>query len=104
MKNLNSNDQNGKGYKGQKPTVSDLHEFPDVGIHLHAFNLALFLKNWGGEKVTPSEAVDLIKQKFYERPQRRDLQPREVENAVANAFDSSQSEGVLRERFLYPSR
>ena len=78
-----------KGYKGQKPTVSDLHEFPDVGIHLHAFNLALFLKNWGGEKVTPSEAVDLIKQKFYQRPQRRDLQPREVENAVANAFDSS---------------
>ena len=78
-----------KGYKGQKPTVSDLHEFPDVGIHLHAFNLALFLKNWGGEKVTPSEAVDLIKQKFYQRPQRRDLQPREVENAVSNAFDSS---------------
>ena len=78
-----------KGYSGQKPTVSDLHEFPDVGIHLHAFNLALFLKNWRGEKVTPSGAVDLIKQKFYQRPQRRDLQPREVEHAVANAFDSS---------------
>ena len=89
MKNLNSNDKNGKGYEGRKPTISDLHEFSDLGIHLHIFNLALFLKNWGGEKVTPSEAVDLIKQKFYQRPQRRDLQPREVENAVANAFDSS---------------
>jgi hypothetical protein len=78
-----------KGYKGQKPTVSDLHEFRNERIHQHIFNQALFLKNWGGEKVTPSEAVDLIKQKFYQRPQRRDLQPREVENAVAKAFDSS---------------
>ena len=39
--------------------------------------------------MTPSEAVDLIKQKFYQRTQRRDLQPREVENAVSNVFNSS---------------
>ena len=89
MKNLNQNDKNGKGFSVRKPTVSDLHEFPNVGIHLHIFNLALFLRNWGGEKVSPSEAVDLIKQKFYQCSQRRDLQPREVENAVEKAFNST---------------
>ena len=87
-----------KGYSGQKPTVSDLHEFPDVGIHLHAFNLALFLKNWLGEKVTPSGAVDLIKQKFYQRPQRRDLQPREVEHRSSKCirFISNQKKSFAK--------
>ena len=86
---LNSNTILSTSIRCSKPTVIKLKEFPEIGIHRHIFRLALFLKNWGGEKVTPSEAVDLIKQKFYQRPQRRDLQPREVENAVANAFDSS---------------
>jgi hypothetical protein len=72
-----------------KPTVSELKNFPQNGIHLHVFKLALFLKNWGGQKVTSSEAVDLIKQKFYQSTKRRDLQPREVENAVSNVFNSS---------------
>lgn len=72
-----------------KPTVSDLHDFPDVGIHGHLFDLALFLKNWSGEKVTPSEAVGLIERKFHQSSQRRKLQRNEVENAVSNAFKSS---------------
>jgi hypothetical protein len=89
MKNLNQNDKNGKDFSRRKPTVSDLHDFTNEGIHRHIFNVALFLKNWGGEKVSPSEAVDLIKQKFYQGSQRRDLQPREVENAVEKAFNST---------------
>ena len=86
---LNSNTILSTSIRCSKPTVIELKEFPEIGIHRHIFRLALFLKNWRGGKVTTSEAVDLIKQKFYQRPQRRDLQPREVENAVANAFDSS---------------
>jgi hypothetical protein len=89
MKKLNENDKNGKGFSGRKPTVSDLHDFPDVGIHGHLFELALFLKNWSGGKVTPSEAVDLIDRKFNQSSQRRKLQRNEVENAVSNAFNSS---------------
>jgi len=72
-----------------KPTVLDLHGFPDEGIHAHLFDLALFLKNWSGEKITPSEAVDLIDRKFHQSSQRRKLQRNEVENAVSNAFNSS---------------
>lgn len=89
MKNVIQISKKGKTFSAQKPTVSDLHEFPETGIHLHIFNLALFLKNWGGEEVSPSEAVDLIKQKFYQGSQRRDLQTREVENAVEKAFNST---------------
>jgi len=72
-----------------KPTVSDLHGFPDEGIHAHLFDLALFLKNWSGERVAPSEAVELIDRKFHQSSQRRKLQRNEVENAVSNAFNSS---------------
>ena len=62
MRNLKQNDKNGKGFSGRKPTVSDLHDFTNERIHQHIFNRALFLNNWGGERVSPSEAVDLIKQ------------------------------------------
>ncbi|MDA8989421.1 hypothetical protein N9H22_03040 [Opitutales bacterium] len=60
----------------------------------------MFLKNWGGEQVTPIEAVDLIKQKFYQRPQRRDLQPREVENAVASVFNVASKNFKRSHEFL----
>ena len=38
--------------------------------------------------MSPNEAVDLIKRKFYDSSQRRDLQSREVENAVQRAFNT----------------
>lgn len=69
----------------RKPTTADLHDFPDIGIHHHIFDLAVFLKNWTGAKVSPQEAVDLIYCKFGESPQRRPLQSKEVENAVERA-------------------
>ena len=73
----------------RKPTLEDLHDFPVNGIHRNIYLLALFLKNWRGEKVSASEAVELIYRKFEEKPQTRKLKNREVENGVASAFNSS---------------
>ena len=87
-----------------KPTVSDLHDFPDVGIHGHLFDLALFLKNWSGEKVTPAEAVGLIERKFHQSSQRRKLQRNEVENAVSNAFNSSSVKTKSSKYIFKPKR
>ena len=88
MENYKENHKNRKSLKNQKPSCSELHDFPESGIHRHIFKLAMFLKNWRGEKLSPNEAVDLIKRKFYERPQSRDLKSSEVEDAVQNAFNS----------------
>ena len=59
-----------------------------TSIHAHLFDLAV-LKELSGEKVTSSEAVDLIDRKFHQSSQRRELKRNEVENAVSNAFGSS---------------
>ena len=70
-------------------TIILLHDFPHLQVHKHIFLLALFIKQWQGEKLSESETVELIYRKFEEKPQRRKLQPREVENAVSSAFNSS---------------
>jgi len=81
--------------KGAKAvaTLSDLHDFPDYGIHAHVFDLALFLKNWKGKEVPKTDAVRLIYRKFEQGPRRRRLQPNEVENAVENAYRSAVRKG-----------
>ena len=71
-----------------KLTLADLNDFPLNGIHRHIYLSAVFLSNWRGEKVSASESVEMIYRKFEEKPQRRKLQPREIENAVASAFNS----------------
>lgn len=104
MSILKNNKQNRNCLNGSIPTVSDLHEFPDVGIHRHIFNLALFLKNWSGESVSPDQAVDLIKSKFYLYSQRRDLQSKEVENAVEKAFNFQGIRRVSTGKVFLPKR
>lgn len=101
---LTSKKKNCKAFRRQKPTVADLHDFPEIGIHNHIFNLALFLRNWRGAKLSPGEAVDLIKAKFYQGRQRRDLQPREVENAVQTAFNSPRLKGSFCRKVFLPKR
>jgi hypothetical protein len=85
----NIKDYRGDGKGGRKPNLADLHDFPNLQLHKNIFLRALFIKQWPGGKLSESEAVELIYRKFEEKPQRRKLQPREVENAVASAFNSS---------------
>ena len=77
----------GKLSKRRTATVNDLRDFPKIGIHQDIYSKAVFLSNSRFE-VSESEAVDLIKSKFYESAQRRNLQEGEVENAVRKAFNS----------------
>ena len=92
--NLNKSHKSVSG----KPSLAELNDFPVNGIHKHIYLLALFLKNSQWQKVSLCEAVELIYRKFEEKPQRRKLQPREIENAVASAFNSS---GVKTSTYKY---
>ena len=83
-------------------TIILLHDFPHLQVHKHIFLLALFIKQWPGEKLSESETVELIYRKFEEKPQRRKLQPREVENAVSSAFNSSFNNWLISKPLLFP--
>lgn len=63
-----------------------LHDFPVHGIHHHFLRLANFCNS---KNVPRDEALRSIHRKFSERPQRRPLQPNEIEKAVAKAYGGS---------------
>ncbi|MDB0029892.1 hypothetical protein N9E34_00370 [Opitutales bacterium] len=65
-----------------------LHDFPVHGIHNHLMKLAVYLKSCG---VGAQKSVCLIKKKFQESKQSRDLQPGEVEQAVESANNELES-------------
>jgi hypothetical protein len=80
--------------------LSDLEDFKNDGIHQHIMRLACYCRGAGAND---SGAVDLIHQKFNQSPQRRQLQPREVERAVERAFGGAlQSRRVSRGVILPP--
>ena len=69
----------------RKVELADLEDFPSNGIHHHVMTLACFCKGRGADQ---SDAIELIRGKFSQRPQRRQLQPNEVESAVGKAYSS----------------
>ena len=71
-----------------------LHDFPVHGIHNHLMKLAVYLKSCG---VGAQKSVCLIKKKFQESKQRRDLQPGEVEQAVESANNEIESKDATGE-------
>ena len=88
-----------ENFNFRKVGLADLEDFPRDGIHHHLMRLASFCS---GSKISALEAVDLIYQKFNESPQRRQLQPREVENAVDKAFGGTVPIRSTQRGFLLP--
>lgn len=88
-----------ENFNFRKVGLGDLEDFPRDGIHHHLMRLASFCS---GKKISALEAVDLIYQKFNESPQRRHLQPRELENAVDKAFGGTVPIRSTQRGFLLP--
>jgi hypothetical protein len=63
-----------------------LHDFPFCGIHQHILRLAIFCKNRG---CSDKQAAQMLYKKFIATIQRRPLQPNEIENAIAKAYNGS---------------
>jgi hypothetical protein len=69
----------------RKVGLADLKDYPTSGIHQYHMALANYCK---GRGVDQSEAIRLMYLKYQEKPQRRELQCNEIENAVAKAYNS----------------
>jgi len=68
----------------RKVDLADLKNYPTNGIHHHIMVLATYCK---GRGIDQSEAIRLMYLKYQEKPQRRELQCNEIENAVAKAYN-----------------
>ena len=68
-----------------KVSLQNLKDYPTNGIHHHHMALANYCKGMG---IDQNEAIRLIYLKYQEKPQRRELQKNEIENAVAKAYNS----------------
>ena len=71
--------------KGCKMDLADLKDYPKTGIHHHHMKLANYCKGRGASEI---ETLELLDSKFHQRPQRRELDNREIENAVTKAYNS----------------
>ena len=69
-----------------KLDIVDLRDYPVNGIHQHHMILANYCKGRGASE---EEALDLLYGKYKQKPQRRGLNSREIENAVTKAYSSS---------------
>ena len=65
--------------------MSDLNDYPTNGIHHHLMVLANYCK---GRGIDQNETMHLLYSKFQQKPQRRELQKNEIENAVAKTYSS----------------
>lgn len=68
-----------------KLSLQNLKDYPTNGIHHHIMVLAIYCKGMG---IDQNEAIRLMYLKYQEKPQRRELQKNEIENAVAKAYNS----------------
>ena len=80
--------------------LADWEDFPSNGIH-HHYDPRMLLQGQGADQ---SDAVDLIHRKSSQRPQRRQLQPNEVENAVGKAYSSTVLHSRTKSGLILPPK